>query len=61
MDYHARNRNGDGVLQIPADGYAFREIEEKWTDFKDEPCNVRISFTTDDLNPFIEIRYIYLV
>jgi hypothetical protein len=28
MDYHAWNISGDGVLRMPADGYAFREIEE---------------------------------
>jgi hypothetical protein len=25
MDYHARNRSGDGFLRMPSDGYAFRE------------------------------------
>jgi hypothetical protein len=54
MDYHARNKSGYGVLQIPADGYVFREIEEKWVDFKDEPCNVRLSLAADGVNPFRE-------
>jgi hypothetical protein len=61
MDYHARKKNGDGVLQIPADGSAFREIEEKWTDFKDEPPNVRLSLAADGVNPFRELRSIYSV
>ena len=34
MDFHAKNRSGDGVLRMPADGSAFREIEEKYVDFK---------------------------
>jgi hypothetical protein len=51
MDYHARNKSGDGVLQMPIDGSAFREIEEKWADFKDEPCNVRLSLAVDNVNP----------
>ena len=29
MDYHARNRNQDDVIRIPADGSAFRDMEEK--------------------------------
>jgi hypothetical protein len=29
MDYHACNRSKDGVLRMPTDGYAFKEIEEK--------------------------------
>jgi hypothetical protein len=59
MDYHAWNRSGDGVLQMPVDGYAFRKIEEKWEDFKDEPHNVRLSLEAHGVNPFEELRYIY--
>jgi len=61
MDYHARNRSGDGGLWITDDGYEFREIEEKWVDFKDEPRNVRLSLSIDDVNPFRELRSIYSV
>jgi hypothetical protein len=61
MDYHARNRSGDGVLRMPADGYAFKEIEEKWPVFKDEPRNVRLSLAVDGVNPFGELRSIYSV
>jgi hypothetical protein len=61
MDYHARNISGDGVLQMPVDGSAFRKIEEKWAYFKDEPRNVRLSLATDGVNPFREIRSIYSV
>jgi hypothetical protein len=61
MDYHAHNRSGDGVLQIPVDGYAFREIEEKLVDLKDEPHNVSIPLETDGVNPFRELRSIYSV
>jgi len=59
MDYHAWNKSEDGVLRMLADGYAFRETEEKWADFKDELHNVRLSLADDDVNPFREIRYIY--
>jgi hypothetical protein len=46
---------------MPTDGSAFREIEEKWADFKDEPRNVRLSLAADGVNPFRELRYISLV
>jgi hypothetical protein len=59
MDYHACNRSGDGVLRMPVDGYAFKEIEEKWSIFKDEPRNVRLSLAADGVNPFGELRSIY--
>jgi hypothetical protein len=61
MDYHACNKSEDGVLRMPTDGSAFREIEEKWAYFKDEPRNVRLSFATDGVNPFRELRSIYSV
>jgi hypothetical protein len=61
MDYHARNKSEDGVIRMAAYGSAFREIEEKWEDFKDEPHNVRLSLAADGLNPFGEIRSIYTV
>ena len=44
---------------MPADGSAFREIEEKWEYFKDEPRNVRLSLAADSVNPFRELRSIY--
>ena len=28
---------------MPADGSAFRDMEEKWSHFKEEPRNLRIS------------------
>ena len=37
MDYHAHNISGYGVLWMLVDGYSFREIQEKWLVFKDEP------------------------
>ena len=52
MDYHAGNKSEDGVLRMPIDGSAFREIEEKWEDFKDEPHNVRLLLEADGVNPF---------
>jgi hypothetical protein len=44
---------------MPVDGYAFREIEEKWEDFNDEPRIVRISLAVDGVNPFGDLRCIY--
>ena len=56
MDYHARNRSGDDILRMPADGSAFRNIEEKWPQFKEEPRNARLSLAADGVNPFRELR-----
>ena len=52
MDYHAKNRSQDDVIRIPTDGSAFKDMEEKWPHFKEEPCNIRISLVADGVNPF---------
>ena len=52
MDYHARNRRQYDFIRIPKYGYAFRDMEEKWPHFKEEPRNLRISLAADGVNPF---------
>ena len=61
MDYHARNRSQDDVIRIPVDGSAFTDMEEKWPHFKEEPHNIRIYLATDGVNPFAQMRSIYMV
>jgi hypothetical protein len=61
MDYHARKRIEYGVIRMPVDGYAFKEIVAKWLEFIDEPRNVRLSLATNGVNPFGELRYVYSV
>ena len=61
MDYHARNRIQDDVIQVPEDGYAFRDMEEKWPHFKEEPRNLRIYLAADGVNPFTHMKSIYTV
>ena len=61
MDYHARNICQDDVIRIPADGSAFRDMEEKWPYFKEEPHNIRISLAVDGVNPFAHMKSIYTV
>ena len=61
MDYHARNRSQDDVIRIPADGTAFRDIEESWPHFKEEPCNLNIYLVVDGVNLFAQMKSIYTV
>jgi hypothetical protein len=61
MDYHVHHRSEDGVLQMVVDGFAFRNIEERWPIFKEEPRNVRLSLATDSVNPFGDLMSIYSV
>ena len=52
MNYHARNRSQDDLIRMPTDGFAFRDMEEKWPHFKEEPRNLTISLVVDGVNPF---------
>ena len=61
MDFHAKNRSQDDVIQMPKDGFAFRCIEEKCPIFKEKPRNVKISLASDCVNPFGEICSTYSV
>jgi hypothetical protein len=61
MDYHAQNRSENDVLRMSADGSLYKNIEERWPIFKEEPRNVRILLAADGVNPFGELRSIYSV
>ena len=56
MDYHAPNRSRDDIIQIPIDGSTFKDIEEMWPHFKEEPQKFRLSLATDGVNPYGEMR-----
>ena len=61
MDYHADNRIQDDIMRMPADGLAFKAIEEKWAYFKEEPRNLKLSLAADGVNPFGKMRSTYSV
>ena len=61
MDYHARKRSQDDVIQMPANGSAFRDMEKMWPHFKEEPHNLRISLAAYGVNPFSQMKSIYMV
>ena len=61
MDYHVRKRSQDDVIRMATDGTDFRDIEEKWPHFKEEPCNLRIYLAVDGVNPFAQMKSIYTV
>jgi hypothetical protein len=46
---------------MPIDGSALKYIEEKWSIFEEEPCNVRLLLATNGVNPFGELRFTYSV
>ena len=60
MAYHTWKRSEDGVMRMLGDGSTFRNIEEGWPIFKEEPHNVKLSMVLDGVNPFGEIMSFYL-
>ena len=48
-------------MWIPADGSTFKEIEETWSHFKEEPCNLKLALATNGVNPFRDMRFVYSV
>ena len=46
---------------MPTDGSAFKEIEETWSHFKEEPHNLKLSLGADDVNPYGDMRSVYSV
>ena len=48
-------------MQMPADGSAFKEIEETWSHFKEEPRNLKLSLAADGVNPYRDMRSVYSV
>ena len=44
---------------MPTDGLKFKEIEEKWPHFKEEPHNLKLSLAADSVNPYGEMRSTY--
>ena len=48
-------------MRMPADGSAFKEIEETWSHFNEEPRNLKLSLATDGVNPYGDMRSVYSV
>ena len=61
MDYNSRNRSQDDIIRMLANGSVFRDMEEKWPNFKEELHNLRIYLELDGVNPFSQMKSIYMV
>ena len=61
MDYHTCNRIQDDITRMSTNGSAFKEIEETWSHFKEEPHNLKLSLTVEGVNPYGDMRFVYLL
>ena len=46
---------------MSANVFAFKEIEETWSHFKEEPHNLKLSLAANGVNPYGDMRSIYSV
>uniref|UniRef100_A0A803MDX1 Transposase-associated domain-containing protein n=1 Tax=Chenopodium quinoa TaxID=63459 RepID=A0A803MDX1_CHEQI len=52
MRWHDEERNKDELLRHPADGEAWKEFDQKYSDFANDARNVRLGLASDGFNPF---------
>ncbi|XP_050225269.1 uncharacterized protein LOC126674798 [Mercurialis annua] len=52
MLWHEEGRKKDGKLRHPADGAAWKAIDDRYSDFSSDPRNVRLALASDGFNPF---------
>ena len=45
-------------MRMPIDGFAFKEIEETWSHFKEELHNLKLSLVANGVNPYGDMRSI---
>ncbi|XP_062104327.1 structural maintenance of chromosomes flexible hinge domain-containing protein GMI1-like [Humulus lupulus] len=50
-DCHANERIKDGRLRHPADSPAWKIVDFEWPSFVNEPRNIRLALSTDEINP----------
>nr|ABA92649.2 transposon protein, putative, CACTA, En/Spm sub-class [Oryza sativa Japonica Group] len=55
MQWHAEERQQDGMLRHPADGSQWRNIDRKFKDFGKDARNIRFGLSTNGMNPFGEM------
>ena len=48
-------------MWMPIDDSTFKEIEETWSHFIEEPRNLKLSLAADGANPYGDMRSVYSV
>ncbi|KAH9801502.1 hypothetical protein KPL71_001060 [Citrus sinensis] len=59
LTWHANKRIRDGKLRHPADSPAWQLIDNKWPKFAQEPRNLRLALSTDEVNPHSTLSTTY--
>ena len=48
-------------MRMSTDSSTFKEIEETWSHFKEEPRDLKLSLVADGVNPYGDMRFVYSV
>lgn len=48
---YANERVEDGILRLPADTPAWKNVDWKWPEFENEPRNLRLALSANGINP----------
>ena len=54
MRWHKEEHKLDQMLRHPADGSQWRNVDREFSDFDNDPRNIRFGLSTDGMNPFGE-------
>jgi len=52
MRWHAEGHKEDGRLRHPADAYAWKHFDNRYTKFASDPRNVKLCLSSDGFNPY---------
>ncbi|XP_024630394.2 uncharacterized protein [Medicago truncatula] len=52
MTWHKDNRSKDGLMRHPADSFAWKDFDRRYSDFSRDARNVRLGLASDGFNPF---------
>ncbi|XP_062103991.1 uncharacterized protein LOC133815129 [Humulus lupulus] len=59
LRWHEDGRIKDDKLRHPADSPAWKEVDELWPQIRKDPRNLRLSLSTDGINPFSNMTSSY--
>lgn len=56
---HSTSQSVDGKMHHPVDSPSWTLINNKWPEFTNDTCNLRLGVTVDGFNPFNNFRFTY--
>ena len=51
MKWHSQNKSTDGKQRFVADSKMRMKFDNRWLDFSQDPCNMRLGLALDGVNP----------